>query len=73
MQVIEGHLDAQGLRFALVVSRFNEALTSRLESGAVDCLVTVRRRIRSPSCVCPEPGRSRWWLQSLPGTVDSTP
>ena len=39
MQVLEGHLDAQGLRFALVVSRFNEALTSRLESGAVDCLI----------------------------------
>ena len=39
MQVIEGNLDAQGLRFALVISRFNEALTSRLESGAVDCLV----------------------------------
>ena len=39
MQVFEGHLDAQGLRFALVVSRFNEALTSRLESGAVDCLI----------------------------------
>lgn len=39
MQVIEGKLDAQDLRFALVISRFNEALTSRLESGAVDCLV----------------------------------
>ena len=39
MQVIEGHLDAQGLRFALVVSRFNEALTGRLESGAIDCLL----------------------------------
>ena len=39
MQVFEGHLDAQGLRFALVVSRFNEALTSRLESGAIDCLL----------------------------------
>jgi len=39
MQVIEGKLDARDLRFALVVSRFNEALTSRLESGAVDCLV----------------------------------
>jgi 6,7-dimethyl-8-ribityllumazine synthase len=38
MQVLEGHLDAQGLRFAIVVSRFNEALTTRLESGAVDCL-----------------------------------
>ncbi len=39
MKVLEGHLDAEGLHFALVVSRFNEALTSRLESGAVDCLV----------------------------------
>jgi 6,7-dimethyl-8-ribityllumazine synthase len=37
--VIEGKLDAAGLRFAVVVSRFNEALTSRLESGALDCLV----------------------------------
>ncbi len=39
MQVIEGKLEASGLRFALVVSRFNEALTSRLESGALDCLL----------------------------------
>lgn len=39
MQVIEAKLDARGLRFALVVSRFNEALTSRLESGAIDCLL----------------------------------
>jgi 6,7-dimethyl-8-ribityllumazine synthase len=38
MRVIEGKLDAKGLRFALVVSRFNEALTSRLESAALDCL-----------------------------------
>jgi 6,7-dimethyl-8-ribityllumazine synthase len=39
VQVIEAKLDARGLRFALVVSRFNEALTSRLESGAIDCLL----------------------------------
>jgi len=39
MKVVEGQLDAQGLRFALIVSRFNEALTSRLEHGAVDCLI----------------------------------
>ena len=38
MRVKEGKLDAKGMRFALVVSRFNEALTSRLESGALDCL-----------------------------------
>ncbi|NOZ78415.1 MAG: 6,7-dimethyl-8-ribityllumazine synthase [Acidobacteria bacterium] len=39
MQIVEGMLEAEGLRFALVVGRFNEALTSRLESGAIDCLV----------------------------------
>jgi 6,7-dimethyl-8-ribityllumazine synthase len=39
MKIVEGKLEAQGLRFALVVSRFNEALTSRLEDGAIDCLV----------------------------------
>jgi 6,7-dimethyl-8-ribityllumazine synthase len=39
MRVIEGKLEAADLRFALVVSRFNEALTSRLEAGALDCLV----------------------------------
>jgi 6,7-dimethyl-8-ribityllumazine synthase len=39
MKVVEGKLEAQGLRFALVVSRFNEALTSRLQDGAIDCLV----------------------------------
>jgi 6,7-dimethyl-8-ribityllumazine synthase len=39
MKVVEGKLEADGLRFGLVVSRFNEALTSRLEAGAIDCLV----------------------------------
>jgi len=39
VRVIEAKLEASGLSFALVVSRFNEALTSRLEAGAVDCLV----------------------------------
>ena len=39
MKVVEGKLEADGLRVALVVSRFNEALTSRLEDGAIDCLV----------------------------------
>ena len=39
MKVVEGKLEAQGLRFALVVSRFNDAFTSRLQDGAIDCLV----------------------------------
>jgi len=39
VQIIEGMLEASGLRFALVVSRFNEAITSRLQGGALDCLL----------------------------------
>jgi len=39
VQIVEGMLEASGLRFALVVSRFNEAITSRLQDGAVDCLL----------------------------------
>jgi len=38
MKTIEGKLDATGLKFGIVVSRFNEFITSRLLGGAVDCL-----------------------------------
>lgn len=38
-QPISGILDAKGLRFALVVSRFNEFITSRLLAGARDALL----------------------------------
>ena len=37
--IIEGMLDAKGLKVALVVSRFNDFITSRLVDGALDCLV----------------------------------
>lgn len=37
--VIEGHLSAGGLRFGLVVSRFNSFICDRLVEGAVDALV----------------------------------
>ena len=36
---IEGHLQAQGLRFALVASRFNDFIVERLIGGAVDALI----------------------------------
>ncbi len=38
MKTIEGKLDASGLKFALVISRFNEFITGKLLEGAVDCL-----------------------------------
>ena len=39
MKTIEGALDAQGLRFGLVVSEFNEFVTSRLQAAAVSMLI----------------------------------
>lgn len=38
-RIIEGNLSAKGLRFALVVSRFNDFIGDRLLDGALDTLV----------------------------------
>jgi 6,7-dimethyl-8-ribityllumazine synthase len=37
-KVHEGQLDAKGKRFAIVVSRFNDLVTTRLLGGTLDCL-----------------------------------
>jgi 6,7-dimethyl-8-ribityllumazine synthase len=34
----QGQLNAQGKKFAIVASRYNEIITSRLINGALDCL-----------------------------------
>lgn len=36
--MLEGKLSAQGLRFAIIVSRFNSLVTQRLLDGAMDAL-----------------------------------
>jgi 6,7-dimethyl-8-ribityllumazine synthase len=38
-KIIEGELSAKNLRFALIVSRFNELIGRKLLDGAVDCLI----------------------------------
>ena len=38
VKTYEGRLVSEGLRFGIVVSRFNELITSRLLSGALDAL-----------------------------------
>lgn len=38
MKTIEGKLDASGLKIGIIVSRFNEFITSKLLGGAVDCI-----------------------------------
>jgi len=37
-KILEGQLLAEGLRFAIVVSRFNDFISSRLVEGAMDAL-----------------------------------
>lgn len=37
-KVIEGHLNAEGKKFGIVVSRFNEMISKSLLGGAFDCL-----------------------------------
>ena len=39
MKVIQGELQAKGLKFAVIVSRFNDFITGKLLEGAVDALV----------------------------------
>ncbi len=38
MKIIEGSMDATGLKFGIVISRFNEFITTKLLGGATDCL-----------------------------------
>ncbi|MBM4136363.1 MAG: 6,7-dimethyl-8-ribityllumazine synthase [Nitrospira sp.] len=39
MKIIEGELQAKGLKFGIVMSRFNDFITSKLLDGAVDALL----------------------------------
>jgi 6,7-dimethyl-8-ribityllumazine synthase len=44
MQIIEGTPSAGGLRFALVVSRYNDFVTDRLQAGALAALTAAGAR-----------------------------
>jgi 6,7-dimethyl-8-ribityllumazine synthase len=39
MKKYEGELQAKGLKFAVIISRFNEFITGKLLDGAVDALI----------------------------------
>ncbi|MBN1552592.1 6,7-dimethyl-8-ribityllumazine synthase [bacterium] len=39
MKIIEGHLHAKDFKFAIVVSRFNDLITTKLLDGALDALL----------------------------------
>jgi 6,7-dimethyl-8-ribityllumazine synthase len=39
MKIIEGELEAKGLKFCIVISRFNDFITTKLLDGAKDALL----------------------------------
>jgi 6,7-dimethyl-8-ribityllumazine synthase len=38
-KIVEGKLEAKGLKFAVIVSRFNDFICARLLGGALDALL----------------------------------
>jgi len=55
MKIIEGELQAKGLKFGIVVSRFNDFITHRLLDGALDALL--RHGVKEEDIhVCKVPG-----------------
>lgn len=38
-KIIEGHLSAKDKKFGIVVGRFNEFISNKLLTGAIDCIV----------------------------------
>lgn len=38
-ETFKGHISAKGLKLGIIVSRFNEVITGKLLSGAMDCIV----------------------------------
>jgi len=37
--IIEGHLDAEGMKFGIIISRFNDFIGEKLVGGAIDSLL----------------------------------
>ena len=55
VNVIEGQLVAKGMRFAIIASRFNEFISSKLMEGAIDALVR-HDALKEDLTVCWVPG-----------------
>lgn len=62
MKTFEGKLASKSIKVGIVAARFNEFITSKLLSGALDGLL--RHEVREDDvhvAWVPEPLRSRWW------------
>ncbi len=68
----EGKIIAHNYRFGIVISRFNEFISGKLLSGALDALQRhdVQKQNIEIAWV-PEPWRFRWWLRKWRGEADT--
>ena len=74
MTTYEGMLNGKGLKFAIVVGRFNEFITGRLFEGAVDCLrATASTTPTSTWPGCRARSRFRWSPRSWRRAAATTP
>ena len=48
MPILEGTTTAPGLRFAIVVARFNDFVTERLRTGALEALTAALAWLKHP-------------------------
>ena len=63
-RVLEGQLSAAGLRFAIVVSRFNSFITERLLGGAMDAISRSGGSAELQLCDCQYQQRHRCELEN---------
>ena len=80
MKVLEGKLTAKGMKVAIVASRFNEFITSKLIGGAEDCLLRHGAESDNLTLVwvpgafeIPLALKFRWLHKSLPKAANMTP
>ena len=74
MKVLEGKLTAEGLRVGIVAARFNEFITNKLVSGAIDALTRHGASEDNLTMAwCRELLKSPWWPKKWPAAEISTP
>ena len=62
-KIVEGKLDARGIKIGIIVSRFNNFITEKLLNGALDGLKSHgAKRMMLPLFVCPVHSKYPWWL-----------
>ncbi len=75
MKTFEGKLVSKSIKVGIVAARFNEFITSKLLSGALDGLL--RHEVREDDAFMwrgfPEPLRSRWWRPRWQRAAGMTP